>query len=87
MSHDLRKYGKNTQAIHAGQHVDEATGAVAPPHGLGKRGHPCESRVRVERWQLLAEGYVANGLNSHWSGLSLITMRESAVARWVPAAS
>ncbi|MEX1309339.1 MAG: PLP-dependent transferase, partial [Candidatus Sulfomarinibacteraceae bacterium] len=31
MSDDLRKLGRTTQTIHAGQHVDEATGAVAPP--------------------------------------------------------
>ena len=31
MSHDLKKYSRITQSIHAGQHVDEATGAVAPP--------------------------------------------------------
>ncbi len=31
MSHDLKKFSRTTQAIHAGQEVDEATGAVAPP--------------------------------------------------------
>lgn len=31
MSHDLEKYSRMTQAIHAGQEVDEGTGAVAPP--------------------------------------------------------
>jgi len=31
MSHDLKNYSRITQSIHAGQHVDEATGAVAPP--------------------------------------------------------
>ncbi len=31
MAHDLRGKGLMTRAIHAGQHVDPATGAVAPP--------------------------------------------------------
>jgi methionine-gamma-lyase len=31
MAHDLRGMGLMTRAIHAGQHVDPATGAVAPP--------------------------------------------------------
>ena len=31
MSHDLSKFGLVTRAIHAGQHADPATGAVAPP--------------------------------------------------------
>lgn len=31
MSHDIKKYGKLTQTIHAGQYVDPATGSVAPP--------------------------------------------------------
>lgn len=31
MSDDVRKLGRTTQTIHAGQHVDPATGAVAPP--------------------------------------------------------
>jgi methionine-gamma-lyase len=31
MSHDLSKYGRTTQSIHAGQHIDTPTGAVAPP--------------------------------------------------------
>jgi methionine-gamma-lyase len=31
MSHDLKKFSRITQSIHAGQYVDEATGAVAPP--------------------------------------------------------
>lgn len=31
MSHDVRKMGRVTQTIHAGQYADPATGAVAPP--------------------------------------------------------
>ncbi len=31
MTDDLKNLGRTTQTIHAGQHVDEATGAVAPP--------------------------------------------------------
>jgi methionine-gamma-lyase len=31
MAHDLKQMALETQAIHAGQHVDPATGAVAPP--------------------------------------------------------
>ncbi len=31
MAHDLKKMALETQAIHAGQYVDPATGAVAPP--------------------------------------------------------
>jgi len=31
MAHDLKKLGRTTQTIHAGQHADPATGAVAPP--------------------------------------------------------
>jgi len=31
MSHDLSKFGLLTRSIHAGQHADPATGAVAPP--------------------------------------------------------
>jgi methionine-gamma-lyase len=31
MSHDVRKWGRTSQTIHAGQGVDPATGAVAPP--------------------------------------------------------
>ena len=31
MAHDLRGKGLMTRAIHAGQYVDPATGAVAPP--------------------------------------------------------
>ena len=31
MSHDLSKTGIETKTIHAGQHVDPSTGAVAPP--------------------------------------------------------
>ncbi|MCD4749482.1 MAG: PLP-dependent aspartate aminotransferase family protein [Thermoanaerobaculales bacterium] len=31
MSHDVKKYSRATQVVHAGQHVDPATGAVAPP--------------------------------------------------------
>ncbi|MEJ2188548.1 MAG: PLP-dependent aspartate aminotransferase family protein [Acidobacteriota bacterium] len=31
MSHDLKKFSRTTQAIHAGQEADAATGAVAPP--------------------------------------------------------
>jgi methionine-gamma-lyase len=31
MSNDLRKYGRTTQTIHAGQGTDPSTGSVAPP--------------------------------------------------------
>ncbi len=31
MTHDSKKLGPNTRAVHAGQHVDPTTGAVAPP--------------------------------------------------------
>lgn len=31
MAHDVRSLSRSTQTIHAGQHRDEATGAVAPP--------------------------------------------------------
>lgn len=31
MSNDIRKYGRTTQTIHAGQDVDLSTGSVAPP--------------------------------------------------------
>ncbi len=31
MTDDLKRLGRTTQTIHAGQHVDPATGAVAPP--------------------------------------------------------
>ena len=31
MSHDVSKYRRSTQTIHAGQHADPATGAVTPP--------------------------------------------------------
>jgi len=31
MSHDISRFSLTTQAIHAGQHTDPATGAVAPP--------------------------------------------------------
>ena len=31
MTHDSKNLGPNTRAVHAGQHVDPATGAVAPP--------------------------------------------------------
>lgn len=31
MSHDVKHLSRSTQAVHAGQYADEATGAVAPP--------------------------------------------------------
>jgi methionine-gamma-lyase len=58
MSHDLRKYGKNTQAIHAGQHVDEATGAVAPPIIQSSTFAFDSCRQGAERFAGTEDGYI-----------------------------
>jgi len=58
MSHDLRKYGKNTQAVHAGQEVDEATGAVAPPIVQTSTFAFTSCRQGAERFAGEADGYI-----------------------------
>ena len=58
MSHDLRKYGKNTQAVHAGQYVDEATGAVAPPIVQTSTFAFASCRQGAERFAGGADGYI-----------------------------
>jgi methionine-gamma-lyase len=58
MSHDLRKYGTNTQAVHAGQYVDEATGAVAPPIVQTSTFAFASCRQGAERFAGEAEGYI-----------------------------
>lgn len=58
MSHDLRRYGKNTQAIHAGQHVDEATGAVAPPIVQSSTFAFANCRQGADRFAGEADGFI-----------------------------
>jgi methionine-gamma-lyase len=58
MSHDLSKYGKNTQAVHAGQYVDEATGAVAPPIVQTSTFAFASCRQGAERFAGEADGYI-----------------------------
>jgi methionine-gamma-lyase len=58
MSHDLRKYGTNTQAVHAGQYVDEATGAVAPPIVQTSTFAFASCRQGAERFAGEADGYI-----------------------------
>lgn len=58
MSRNLNKYSKTTQSIHAGQHVDEATGAVAPPIVQSSTFAFANTREGAERFAGKAEGYI-----------------------------
>jgi methionine-gamma-lyase len=58
MSRHLKKYTKTTQSIHAGQHVDEATGAVAPPIIQSSTFAFANTREGADRFAGTAEGYI-----------------------------
>jgi methionine-gamma-lyase len=58
MSHDLSKLGRTTQTIHAGQHVDEATGAVAPPIIQSSTFAFADCSQGADRFAGDAEGYI-----------------------------
>ncbi len=58
MSHDLKKLGRTTQTIHAGQHVDEATGAVAPPIVQSSTFAFADCAQGADRFAGEADGYI-----------------------------
>jgi methionine-gamma-lyase len=58
MSHDISKLGRNTQTIHAGQQVDEATGAVAPPIYQTSTFAFADCRQGAARFAGDEEGYI-----------------------------
>jgi len=58
MSRNLDKFTKTTQSIHAGQHADEATGAVAPPIFQSSTFAFANTREGAERFAGSAEGYI-----------------------------
>jgi methionine-gamma-lyase len=58
MSHDLSKLGRTTQTIHAGQHVDEATGAVAPPIIQSSTFAFADCAQGADRFAGAADGYI-----------------------------
>ena len=58
MSHDLTKLGRTTQTIHAGQHVDPATGAVAPPIIQSSTFAFADCAQGADRFAGEADGYI-----------------------------
>jgi methionine-gamma-lyase len=58
MSHDLKNYSRTTQAIHAGQEVDEATGAVAPPIFQTSTFAFDDCEQGADRFAGVAEGFI-----------------------------
>ena len=58
MSHDLKKFSRTTQAIHAGQEVDEATGAVAPPIFQTSTFAFDDCRQGADRFAGLGDGFI-----------------------------
>jgi methionine-gamma-lyase len=58
MNHDLKKLGRTTQTIHAGQHVDPATGAVAPPIVQSSTFAFADCAQGADRFAGEADGYI-----------------------------
>jgi len=58
MTHDLKNLGRTTQTIHAGQHVDEATGAVAPPIIQSSTFAFADCAQGADRFAGSADGYI-----------------------------
>jgi len=58
MSHDLKKLGRTTQTIHAGQHVDPATGAVAPSIVQSSTFAFADCAQGADRFAGTADGYI-----------------------------
>jgi methionine-gamma-lyase len=58
MTDDLKKLGRTTQTIHAGQHVDEATGAVAPPIIQSSTFAFADCAQGADRFAGAADGYI-----------------------------
>lgn len=58
MSDDLKKLGRTTQTIHAGQHPDPATGAVAPPIIQSSTFAFADCAQGADRFAGAADGYI-----------------------------
>ena len=57
MSDDLKNLGRTTQTIHAGQHVDPATGAVAPTINHSSNFAIAECDQCADRFAGSADGF------------------------------
>jgi methionine-gamma-lyase len=58
MSHDPTRFGRTTQSIHAGQHPDPHTGAVAPPIFQSSTFAFASSQQGADRFAGADDGYV-----------------------------
>jgi len=58
MTDNLKSLGRTTQTIHAGQHVDEATGAVAPPIIQSSTFAFADCAQGADRFAGAADGYI-----------------------------
>ena len=58
MTDDIKNMGRTTQTIHAGQHVDPATGAVAPPIIQSSTFAFADCAQGAERFAGKADGYI-----------------------------
>jgi methionine-gamma-lyase len=58
MSHDLTRYGRITQTIHAGQYPDPHTGAVVPPIFQSSTFAFTSSRQGADRFAGADDGYI-----------------------------